>query len=312
MADQIRFTPVQVFDANGDPVPGAKAHFYQTGTTTPLTVYSDEALTTAHPVPLVADAQGVFPAVFFNGSTGVKVDVTDTGDVRLDGYPIDPATLHSGGKGASTISFSATAENPSTNVQDAIEHASELVNDTTPQLGGDLDANGNNIGFDDGTGLTDDAGNEVLTVGQTASAVNEVKVSNAATGSGPLIEATGDDTNIDLRLAGKGTGKVEINDLEATGAITETVYALSGTDIDPANGTIQTKTLSANTTFTESLASGQSVVLQIDDGAGPYTITWPTITWVTGAGSAPDLTLTATTVIVVWKVSTTLYGARVG
>lgn len=312
MADQIRFTPVQVFDANGAPVSGAKAYFYQTGTTTPLTVYSDEALTTAHASPLVADSEGVFPAVFFNGSTSVKVDVTDADDVRLDGYPIDPATLHSGGRGASTISFSATAENPNTNVQDAVAHASEIVNDTTPQLGGDLDANGNSIRFDGGTGLTDDAGNEVLTVGKTTSAVNEVKVSNAATGSGPLIEATGDDTNIDLKLAGKGTGKVAVDDFEATGAITETVYVLSGTDIDPANGTIQTKTLSANATLTESIASGQSVVLQIDDGAGPYTITWPTITWVSGGGSAPNLTLAATTVIILWKVSTTLYGARVG
>ncbi len=123
MADQIRFTPVQVFDANGDPVAGAKAYFYQTGTTTPLTTYADEGLTTPHPNPLVA-VGNVFPAVFVSASVKAKVDVTDAADVRLNGYPIDPATIHTGGAGAGTISFSATAENPNTNVQDAIDAVS--------------------------------------------------------------------------------------------------------------------------------------------------------------------------------------------
>jgi hypothetical protein len=89
-----------------------------------------------------------------------------------------------------------------------------------------------------------------------------------------------------------------------------TVYALSGTAIDPTNGGIQTKTIAANTTFTETLASGESVVLMLE-GAASYTITWPTITWVTSSGnSAP--TLTAKDTLVLWKVSTTLYGAYVG
>jgi len=89
-----------------------------------------------------------------------------------------------------------------------------------------------------------------------------------------------------------------------------TVYSLTGTDIDPANGGIQTKTFSADTTFTESLTSGESVVLMLDAGAS-YTITWPTITWVTSNGNAAP-TLTANDTVVLWKVSTTLYGAYVG
>ena len=89
-----------------------------------------------------------------------------------------------------------------------------------------------------------------------------------------------------------------------------TVYSLTGTAIDPTNGGIQTKTISANTTFTETLASGESVVMMLE-GAASYTITWPTITWVTSSGnSAP--TLTAKDTLVLWKVSTTLYGAYVG
>jgi hypothetical protein len=82
----------------------------------------------------------------------------------------------------------------------------DVVDDTTPQLGGDLDANGHAIGFDDGTGLTDDAGNEQIVFHKTASAVNQVGITNAATGSAPQIAAEGSDTDIDLTLAGKGSG----------------------------------------------------------------------------------------------------------
>lgn len=99
-------------------------------------------------------------------------------------------------------------------------------------------------------------------------------------------------------------------DLSSYATHTETVYALSGTDIDAANGRIQTKTLSANTTFTDSLSSGESVVLMLDAGA-TYTVTWPTITWVTASGNTAP-TLTANDTLVLWKVSTTLYGAYVG
>lgn len=93
---------------------------------------------------------------------------------------------------------------------------------------------------------------------------------------------------------------------------TETVYALSGTAIDPANGTIQTKTLGANTTFTESLADGQSVVLMINTST--YTVTWPTITWINtaGSGAAPTLEASSMNVVVMWQVGGTLYGNWVG
>ena len=49
----------------------------------------------------------------------------------------------------------------------------------------------------------------------------------------------------------------------------------------------------------------------IDDGTD-YTITWPTMTWKTDGGSAPTLNTSGFTVIQLWKVGSTLYGARVG
>ena len=96
--------------------------------------------------------------------------------------------------------------------------------------------------------------------------------------------------------------------------ISETVYALVDTGIDTGNGTIQTKTLGANTTFTDALTSGQSVKLTLLN-SGSYTVTWPTITWISAteaAGSAPTVSSSYATHIEVWKEGSTLYGALVG
>jgi hypothetical protein len=100
----------------------------------------------------------------------------------------------------------------------AVAGGIDIVVDTTPQLGGDLDANGHNIGFDDGTGILDDDGNEQLIFQKTASAVNQLEVTNAATGNAPSLGVAGGDTNIDLLVAPKGSGKVRIGgNLDANG-----------------------------------------------------------------------------------------------
>jgi multidrug efflux pump subunit AcrA (membrane-fusion protein) len=93
--------------------------------------------------------------------------------------------------------------------------------------------------------------------------------------------------------------------------ITETTYNLTGTDIDPANGSVQYKTLSANTTFTESLEDGQSIALRLEGGA-TYTVTWPSGVWIGSGGNvAPTLNGTKD-VIVLWQENSTLYMAYVG
>ena len=92
-----------------------------------------------------------------------------------------------------------------------------------------------------------------------------------------------------------------------TGSITEDVYELIGTEINPVNGSIQYKVLTTATTFTETLVSGQSVILRLA-GGNTRTVTWPTVTWV--RGTAP--TLTANDVIVLWKEQAVLYGSYVG
>lgn len=58
--------------------------------------------------------------------------------------------------------------------------------------------------------IMDGNSNEVIKTATTASAVNEVTITNNATGSGPTISATGDDTNIDLNISSKAAGQIKL------------------------------------------------------------------------------------------------------
>jgi hypothetical protein len=89
---------------------------------------------------------------------------------------------------------------------------SDIVQDTSPQLGGMLDVNGQSIG--DGT-------LELIKFVETGSAINEITITNAAAAGSPTISATGDDANIDLSFASKGTGQVKsLDDFDVTGDVT--------------------------------------------------------------------------------------------
>ena len=129
----------------------------------------------------------------------------------------------------STYTFTATQKttkivfataNDSTN-PDIIEvqTGGDVVDDTSPQLGGDLDTNSFNIAFDDAHGINDENGNEQIVFQTTSSAVNQFDITNAATGSGPKLQATGGDSNIDLDIEAKGTGHVTIRGNDNPGTI---------------------------------------------------------------------------------------------
>jgi len=114
-----------------------------------------------------------------------------------------------------------------------------------------------------------------------------------------------------------GTTDTQTLTAKTLGNYTETVFAITDgatVDLDPNNGPIQTWTLGANRTPGQTgWAAGQSITLMVDDGSA-FAITWSTlaVVWETDSGSAPTLATTGFTVIVLWKVGTTIYGARVG
>lgn len=75
---------VPFLDANGDPMVGAKLYFYDSGTTTPQTVYSDASLSTAIDQPVLADARGMFTAIYLNPTPGsYRQKLTDAADVLI-------------------------------------------------------------------------------------------------------------------------------------------------------------------------------------------------------------------------------------
>src|SRR6185369_2909144 len=62
---------------------GAKAFFFQGGTTSPLTVYRDAGESSAHPIPVVADANGRWPDVFVHYTVSYDFQVKSKDDVQI-------------------------------------------------------------------------------------------------------------------------------------------------------------------------------------------------------------------------------------
>ena len=120
--------------------------------------------------------------------------------------------------GKTVIAYAKADDGTNPNIS-TISLASDLVDDTTPQLGGDLDTNSFNIAFDDAHGINDENGNEQIIFQTTSSAVNQFDITNAATGGGPKLSATGGDSNIDLDLEAKGTGHITVRGNDNPGTI---------------------------------------------------------------------------------------------
>ena len=65
--------------------------------------------------------------------------------------------------------------------------------------------------------IRDSNGNEVLVTSAIASAINQIKVFNAAAGGRPRIAADGDESSVGLEIGSKGTSQVRL--VDGTGAI---------------------------------------------------------------------------------------------
>src|SRR5210317_1569693 len=126
---------------------------------------------------------------------------------------------------------------------------SNIVEDTSPELGGDLDTNSFNIKFDDATGIKDDSDNEQLLFQKTATAVNYFEITNSATGNNPALSVEGGDANVGLNISTKGTGLVKFDN-----AAYNADFALTdGATIDWAVNTspVAKVTLGGNRTITD-------------------------------------------------------------
>ena len=113
--------------------------------------------------------------------------------------------------------------------------------------------------------ILDANSNELLSVTATGSAVNEFTIANAATSNPPVLSATGGDTNIDLKLQPKGSGKVHITGgLQVDGTTTT---------IDSTTLTVDDKNIEMGSVASpsDSTADGGGITLK---GSSDKTIIW--------------------------------------
>jgi hypothetical protein len=209
--------------------------------------------------------------------------------------------------GSDDITFATVDTSANTiNFSDA---ATDVVGDTTPQLGGDLDTNSFNIKIDDAHGLFDENNNEQLILQTTASAVNYAELTNAATGNDVGFSVTGSDTNVGLAISTKGSGKVKFSDSAyfPTGTLTDG----STVNWDVQANQVAQVTLAGNRTFaapTNMVDGGFYALIIIQDGTGSRTATFNSVFKFTG-GTAPTLTTTASArdILVFQSNGTNLY-----
>ena len=111
-------------------------------------------------------------------------------------------------------------------------------------------------GINLGSVFFDSASNEAFTFTRVASAVNHIDIKNNATNNSPRISAVGDDTNISLDLASKGTSSIHL----ATATSVE-----KGTDITGNTAIVLTQ---PHTIFN----SGSQIVPTLADGTKTGTL----------------------------------------
>ena len=149
-----------------------------------------------------------------------------------------------------------------------------------------IDMNGNAIQFDDATGINDANGNELIIFQTTASAVNQIDVTNGATATGPSLNATGDDTNINLLLGAKGTGGI-VPTAGAKATSNNLGNLSTSTTLHIYEGNIQHGTMTGSFTLTapDDTESGYIELELTIDSTGGYTLTLSGFNEVTGTVS---------------------------
>lgn len=134
--------------------------------------------------------------------------------------------------------------------------------------------------------ILDSSDNEQIKFVKTPVAVNELTITNAATGGNPSLSATGGDTNVAMQLTSKGTGLVLVG---GTGTGTSTASAAT---VSTQKGVVTSESLTTaagaswDLTLTNTkIAAGNVVVASVQNGTNTQGI--PVVGVVTpGSGSA--------------------------
>jgi hypothetical protein len=150
-----------------------------------------------------------------------------------------------------------------------------------------------------GSFIADLNGNELIAFPSTVgSAVNEITVSNATTGSVPSVAATGSDTNISLNLIPKGTGKIQVGGLEVTtisGSQTLTNKIIispvvSGLYLSDSLITFEGTTVDAFETFLTVIDATEDRTISLPNASGTV-ITTGNLSSITSVGTLTSVTV---------------------
>ena len=167
------------------------------------------SLTGSRNVTIPVDVQNFY--ILKNSTSGSQNVV-----FKYDGTGTGTSVTVANGK--TVIAFARADSGANSNITE-VALGADVVDDTSPQLGGNLDTNSFMIDFDDAHGVRDENGAEQLIFETTSSAVNHIDITNASTGAGAQIGAVGDDSNLNLRLRPKGTGLIEAMGADNPGSI---------------------------------------------------------------------------------------------
>lgn len=282
-------------------------------------------------------------------STGTVITTGDTGTVTstmiADGTIVDGDINASAAITGTKIQQGSTSVRGTVQLTDStsststttaatpasVKSAYDLADAAMPKAGGAFTGNVTLNAQNDLRFADSDSSNWVAFQAPATVAANVTWTLPATDGtSGQVLSTNGSGT---LSWSAVGSGDVTLTgtqtltnktltDPAIIGTILEDVFTISdgaAFEIDPGNGSVQLITLGASRTpKATNFAAGEAVTLMVDDGTA-YTLTWSDATfggsgvvWKTNAGVAPTLNTTGYTVIVLWKVGTQVYGARVG
>lgn len=291
---------------------------------------SDFVTVAGNLVDLTTDVTGTLPVA--NGGTGLTSAGASGNVLTSNGSIWTSAVLPAGGLTYVVKTTTYTTQDKEGVLADTSGGSFTVTLPATPSLGAQ-------VVIADPTG---DWGSNNLTIGRNGSTIAGVAQDLVCDISGAAVQLVYDGTTwtVYAQVGGNGGTVVTLTGTQtltnktltapaltnATGSLsgitvndgyTEEVYAIPSSTtpaLSPTNGSIQTWTLTGNSTPTAGTwADGQSMTLMIDDGTA-YTITWTSVavTWKTDGGSAPTLNTSGYTAIQLWKVGSTIYGARVG
>jgi len=214
MALMLGSVKFQAFDSNGDPLSGGKVYTYSPGTTTNKATYPTVAdaiaATNANANPVILDSRGEANIVLAGKTKILLKDSADATIYTVDNVEGDAASDVMDDNGNPILKFSTTASAVNSIT---ISNAATANAPTISVTGSD-----SNIGLTEkvkGTGafkVTDDSNAAALIVQPTASAVNSITITSAATANAPTISVTGSDSNIGLTEQVKGTGAFKVTD----------------------------------------------------------------------------------------------------